>query len=204
MLRKTQSVWRSSWRWSCCFLAISTFFVTLGLLPLPSNADSPVVLIVLPFKDFSESGEKPIASSLTQDISLELVRVGGLKVQLSLPGTGSEDVGLSELGAVYGAELVLEGSVRVHSNQIRATAQLIRIEDGRHLWIASYDESLDQSANLAAEIANGVAEAIVPIGFVIAFDTGAGVAGVSWLRTDPSRYAADRQSTLVAGYDGNN
>ena len=48
---------------------------------------------------------------------------------------------------------VLEGSVRKAGNQVRITAQLIKTDDGYHLWSESYDRTLDDIFAIQDEIA---------------------------------------------------
>jgi tetratricopeptide (TPR) repeat protein len=63
-----------------------------------------------------------------------------------------------------GAELrvgsVVEGSVRRADDQLRVTAQLIRVSDGFHLWSARYDRKLADVFAVQAEVARAIAEAV--------------------------------------------
>jgi adenylate cyclase len=58
-----------------------------------------------------------------------------------------------ELGVGY----VLEGSVRRVGNSIRVTAQLIRGEDGFHVWSKSYDQPLADDLALQTRLARNIA-----------------------------------------------
>ena len=51
----------------------------------------------------------------------------------------------------------MEGSVRKQGNQVRITAQLIKADDGYHLWSESYDGSLDNIFELQDQISRAVA-----------------------------------------------
>jgi tetratricopeptide (TPR) repeat protein len=53
---------------------------------------------------------------------------------------------------------VLEGSVRKAGNQVRITAQLIRADDGFHMWSETWDRSLDDIFAIQDEIAADVAQ----------------------------------------------
>jgi hypothetical protein len=55
---------------------------------------------------------------------------------------------------------VVEGSVRRSGDQLRITAQLIRVSDGYHLWSARYDRKLSDVFAIQTEIARAIAEAI--------------------------------------------
>jgi tetratricopeptide (TPR) repeat protein len=55
---------------------------------------------------------------------------------------------------------VLEGSVRKAGNQVRVTAQLIKADDGFHLWSETYDRALDNIFTVQDEIAAAVVDAL--------------------------------------------
>ena len=55
---------------------------------------------------------------------------------------------------------VLEGSVRKSGNQVRITAQLIKADDGYHLWSETYDRTLENIFAVQDEIAAAVVDAL--------------------------------------------
>jgi tetratricopeptide (TPR) repeat protein len=55
---------------------------------------------------------------------------------------------------------VLEGSVRKSGNQLRVTAQLIRADDGYHVWSQTYDRDFRDIFKVQDEIANAVVQAL--------------------------------------------
>ncbi len=55
---------------------------------------------------------------------------------------------------------VLEGSVRRSGNQARITAQLIKVDDGFHLWSETYDRELDNIFAVQDEIARAIVDAL--------------------------------------------
>jgi TolB-like protein len=61
-----------------------------------------------------------------------------------------------EVGVTY----VLEGSVRKAGNTLRVTAQLIRADNGVHLWSDSYDRNLKDIFKVQDEIAASVVHAL--------------------------------------------
>ena len=72
-------------------------------------------------------------------------------------------------GQVIGEELgvahIIEGSVRKAGDDLRITAQLIRVSDGFHLWSESYNRKMDSVFAVQEEIARAVAEALqIPLG----------------------------------------
>jgi TolB-like protein len=55
---------------------------------------------------------------------------------------------------------ILEGSVRKSGNKLRITAQLIKADDGFHLWSSSYDRELDDIFVVQGEIAAAISDAL--------------------------------------------
>jgi len=60
------------------------------------------------------------------------------------PSTGRklDRIIIPTIATALGVKHILEGSVRRSSDRLRVTAQLIRTEDGFHLWPQSYDRDL--------------------------------------------------------------
>jgi tetratricopeptide (TPR) repeat protein len=55
---------------------------------------------------------------------------------------------------------VLEGSIRSQGDQVRITAQLIKVDDGFHLWSETYDRKLDNIFVVQEEIAKAIASVL--------------------------------------------
>jgi tetratricopeptide (TPR) repeat protein len=64
---------------------------------------------------------------------------------------------LRVIGQKLNVATVLEGSVRKEGNRVRITAQLIKVDDGFHLWSESYDRELNDIFAVQEEIARAVA-----------------------------------------------
>jgi tetratricopeptide (TPR) repeat protein len=64
------------------------------------------------------------------------------------------------VGQKLGVAHLLEGSVRQSGDQLRVTAQLIRTDDGTHLWSKSYARELRDVFAVQEEIARDVARAL--------------------------------------------
>jgi TolB-like protein len=69
-----------------------------------------------------------------------------------------EDV--RSIGAQLDAGTVVEGSIRAAGDQLRITAQLIRVDDGYHLWSACYDRTIEDVLALETEIAQEIGSAV--------------------------------------------
>jgi len=118
-------------------------------------------IAVLPFADMSEGGDQAFfADGISEEILNVLVRIPGLKVagrtsSFSFKGRNED---LREIGATLGVNHLLEGSVRRSGTKLRITAQLIRSEDGFHLWSETYDRELTDIFDIQDEIARAVAD----------------------------------------------
>lgn len=109
-------------------------------------ADDPVVvdksIAVLAFADLSPYRDQEyFADGIAEEILNALVRVPGLRVagRTSAFHFKGRDEDLRSIGATLGVAHILEGSVRKQDDRLRITAQLIRSEDGFHLWSESFD-----------------------------------------------------------------
>ena len=72
---------------------------------------------------------------------------------------------IREIGKLLGVAYVLEGSVRKAGDEVRITAQLIRADNGFHLWSETYDRKLENVFDMQAEIASAIAKALeLPLG----------------------------------------
>ena len=116
---------------------------------------------VLPFADLSQEGDQEFfADGISEEILNVLVGIPDLKVagrtsSFSFKGRNED---LREIGAALGVNHVLEGSVRRSGTKLRITAQLIRGEDGFHLWSETYDREIADIFEIQDEIARSVAD----------------------------------------------
>src|SRR5207342_278730 len=89
-----------------------------------------------------------------------------------------------EIGKRLGVAYLLEGSVRQAGDEVRVTAQLIRTDNGFHLWSQDYDRKLTNVFALQADVAGDIAQALkLPLGI------GGDAALVSQRTDDPQAYA---------------
>ena len=103
-------------------------------------------IAVLPFVNMSADPENEyFADGLSEELLNQLAQVPDLQVagrtsSFSFKGK-NEDLRL--IGDTLDVANVLEGSVRRQNNKVRVTAQLIRVDDGFHLWSNAYDRTMD-------------------------------------------------------------
>ncbi|MEM9305610.1 MAG: tetratricopeptide repeat protein, partial [Pseudomonadota bacterium] len=120
-------------------------------------------IAVLPFADFSGGDDQAwFARGLAEEILNALARTPDLMVAArtsSFRYTDSE-LPVTEIAQELGVAHVLEGSVRRAPDRIRVTAQLIRAEDGFHLWSENYDRKSDDIIAIQEDIARSIAIAL--------------------------------------------
>jgi len=132
--------------------------------PAPASVDAPMRSIaVLAFDDLSaEQDQAYFAEGVSEELLNVLARIDGLKVAARTSSfkfkDGDADIG--EIGRALGVDAVLEGSVRKSGDQLRITAQLIKVSDGFHLWSESYDRKVDNIFAVQDEIATAIVDAL--------------------------------------------
>ena len=120
-------------------------------------------IAVLPFSDFSPGGDSQwFADGLSEEILNSLVRVPDLLVAARTSSFSFRDSNrpITEIAAELGVAHVLEGSVRVGSNRVRVTAQLIRAADGFHVWSDTFDRDMADMIGIQEDLARRIAEAM--------------------------------------------
>jgi len=126
----------------------------------PESAKS---IAVLPFVNMSDdSGNEYFADGLSEELLNMLVKIPELRVaaRTSSFSFRDKDLKISEIAHELNVSHVLEGSVRKSGNKVRITAQLIKADDGFHLWSETFDRTLDDIFVVQDEIASKVALAM--------------------------------------------
>lgn len=129
----------------------------------PPNTAAELSIAVLPFVNMSGDEENEYFSDgLSEELLNTLVQIRDLKVtgRTSSFAFKGQNLDLREIGERLNVANVLEGSVRKAANRVRITAQLIKTEDGYHLWSETFDRELDDIFAIQQEIAEKVAEAL--------------------------------------------
>jgi serine/threonine protein kinase/Tfp pilus assembly protein PilF len=128
-----------------------------------ANVVSDKSIAVLPFVDMSEHKDQEYFSD---GLSEELINLLSKISALHVPARTSSFYfkGKSEDIPTIAKRLlvahVLEGSVRKSGNHLRVTAQLVRADNGYHVWSETYDRQLDDIFNVQDEIATAVVGAL--------------------------------------------
>jgi TolB-like protein/Flp pilus assembly protein TadD len=144
-------------------------------------------IAVMPFVNMSSDKEQEYFSDgMTEEILNALANVPNLAVtaRTSVFSLKGQNKDVREIGKLLGVAYVLEGSVRKAGDEVRITAQLIRADNGFHLWSETYDRKLENVFDLQAELAGAIAKALeLPLGL------GGDAALVSERSADPQAYA---------------
>ncbi len=120
-------------------------------------------IAVLPFVNMSADADNEYFSDgLSEELLNLLAKVDGLKVaaRTSSFKFKNSEADIAEIGQKLNVATVLEGSVRKSGNQARITAQLIKVDDGFHLWSETYDRELDNIFVVQDEIAKAIVDAL--------------------------------------------
>jgi TolB-like protein len=128
---------------------------------VPAVADKSIA--VLPFVNMSADPEQEYFSDgLSEEILNLLAQIRDLRVigRTSSFAFKGRNEDLRSIGSTLGVAYLLEGSVRKAGDDLRITAQLIRADDGSHLWSQSYDRRLENVFAIQTEIAGSIAEAL--------------------------------------------
>jgi TolB-like protein/Tfp pilus assembly protein PilF len=132
----------------------------------PSTPSAPAIptdasIAVLPFANMSGNpADEYFSDGLAEELLNSLTRIEGLKVAARTTSfqykgrTGD----VSEIARQLRVAHILEGSVRRSRSRVRVTAQLIKADDGYHLWSESYDRELNDIFDVQSDIAGRIAE----------------------------------------------
>jgi len=125
--------------------------------------DTGPSVAVLPFVNMSgDANNEYFSDGLTETLLHMLAQLPELRVaaRTSSFAFKGKDTGIAEISQILGVAHILEGSVQKSGNRVRITAQLIRAEDGFHVWSQNYDRTLDDIFAIQDEIATDVANAL--------------------------------------------
>lgn len=118
---------------------------------------------VLPFINMSGNADNEYFSDgLTETLLHMLAQVPEIKVaaRTSSFAFKGQQQDIRTIALALGVAHVLEGSVQRSGDKVRVTAQLIRAEDGFHIWSSIYDRTLNDIFVIQDEIAKDVGESL--------------------------------------------
>jgi TolB-like protein len=139
----------------------------LGAMGALTGAELPAAkeksVAVLPFTDLSEKKDQQyFADGLAEELIDRLARVPSLHV----PARASSfyfkgrQATLPEIAAALHVTHVLEGSVRKAGDEVRISAELVRVGDDTRIWSETFDRKIDDIFKAQDEIAAAVVKAL--------------------------------------------
>ncbi len=161
----------ASKRWPAGVLALIGMMALLagawyvGRQSAPASGADAVVgvsaasIAVLPFADMSpDKDQEYFSDGISEELLNLLAKIPELQVaaRTSSFSYKNQDVKLADVARELNVAHVLEGSVRKSGNQVRITAQLIKADDGFHMWSETWDRTLDDIFAIQDEIAADV------------------------------------------------
>ena len=120
-------------------------------------------IAVLPFVDMSEKKDQEyVSDGLSEELIDKLTKVPELRVPARTSSFyfKGKQATIVDIAKALGVAHVLEGSVRKSGDTLRITAQLIRVDNGYHVWSETYDRKLDDIFKIQDEIAEAVVAAL--------------------------------------------
>lgn len=129
---------------------------------IAETSDAPSVA-VLPFVNMSGNADNEYFSDgLTETLLHMLAQIPEIKVaaRTSSFAFKGQQQDIRKIALALGVAHVLEGSVQRSGDKIRVTAQLIRADDGFHVWSTIYDRTLNDIFVIQDEIAKDVGQSL--------------------------------------------
>lgn len=147
------------------FLVVERFF-PFGEEPVtvaPIASEEKTSIAVLPFVNMSDDpGQEFFSDGMTEEILNVLAKnksllVAGRTSSFAFKGKNED---MRAIGNALGVEYLIEGSVRKDADNIRITTQLVKADDGFHVWSETYDRQLKEIFALQDEIARAISDAL--------------------------------------------
>jgi serine/threonine protein kinase/Tfp pilus assembly protein PilF len=120
-------------------------------------------IAALYFENMSPGSDSDyFCAGITEDIITDLSKIRELKVvsRADVLPFRNKQVNTRQVGEALNVNYILEGSVRTAGNRIRITAQLIKVQDGYHLWAERFDRLLEDIFDVQNEVSQKIAEAL--------------------------------------------
>src|SRR5258705_6383700 len=133
-------------------------------LPAPAGLS----IAVLPFVNLSgDASQEFFSDGMTEEITSALAKVQNLRVvaRTSAFEFKGKNVNIKTMGDELGATHLIEGSVRKAGTRVRITVQLIKADDGTHVWSEDYDRDLTDIFSVQEDIARAITTSLrMPLG----------------------------------------
>lgn len=155
-------------------LALAYFAYDIFLLQPesdPNVGNIGMSIAVLPFVNMSADPDNEYFSDgLSEELLNLLTKIPELRVaaRTSSFSYKAKDVNITRIGEELNVTHVLDGSVRKIGNDVRITAQFVKVDSGFQLWSETFDRTLDDIFVVQDEIAKAVVDElrINPLGIM--------------------------------------
>jgi len=118
---------------------------------------------VLPFVNMSSDPEQEYFSDgLSEELLNRLAQNDQLRVaaRTSSFQFKGQNLDIGEIGRQLKVANILEGSVRKSGNRLRITSQLIKVDNGYHLWSETYEREMNDVFAIQDDIARAITTAL--------------------------------------------
>jgi TolB-like protein/Tfp pilus assembly protein PilF len=125
----------------------------------------PPSIAVLPFVNVGGDPDKEYFSDgITEELITNLAKLEGLRVisQTSAFYFKGKDLDIKTIGEKLKVDTLLEGSVRIEGNNLRITAQLIKVADDSHLWAGTYDREMKDVFDIQEKVSQAIVDRLKP------------------------------------------
>jgi TolB-like protein/Tfp pilus assembly protein PilF len=137
---------------------------TLMATVATARAENPAPrLAVLEFEVLSPDPDDAfLAAGLTEDLSIDLARVEGLRVAArgEVQALRGRELPPRTIARELGVDYVVQGSVRRAGQRARISAQLVRASDGHASWAERFDRTIEDLFDVQAEVSRRIVDAL--------------------------------------------
>jgi TolB-like protein/DNA-binding winged helix-turn-helix (wHTH) protein/Tfp pilus assembly protein PilF len=123
-------------------------------------------IAVLPLENLSGNpGQEYFSDGMTDELISEIGRMGTVRVisrTSVMQYKRAARKSLPQIAAELKADAILEGAVAQFGSKVRINVRLVRAQDDRRLWSATYDRDLAEILAVQSEVASSVAREIQP------------------------------------------
>jgi TolB-like protein len=153
---------RLRWVWlAAAFVSLTAVIAAVGWWRFHQNV--PIPIAVLPLHNLGpDAANDYFADGLTGEIIRNLSIIEGLAVrsQTSSFAFKSKQQNVREAARQLAADYILEGTVLRAGQQLRITAQLVRVRDDFPMWSGRYDRELSDVFAIQDEISRGIVNSL--------------------------------------------
>jgi TolB-like protein/DNA-binding winged helix-turn-helix (wHTH) protein/Tfp pilus assembly protein PilF len=146
-------------------LALIAAVILVAWLMHSRQATTPTLssLAVLPFQNLSNDADQEyFADGMTDELITNLGQISALRVisRTSAMSYKGAHRSLAEIARELNVAAVVEGSVLRVGDQVRVTAQLIRVPADEHIWAHSYEGNIRDTLSLQRDVAQDIVQHI--------------------------------------------